>query len=55
MVYNQEADCFLHFIFEQWDSGGHLDLDMSTIVTSLSENLGLSYSEVKKTDVEGFP
>jgi hypothetical protein len=37
MVYNQEVDCSLHFTFKQWNPGGHLDLDMSTIVTSLSK------------------
>jgi hypothetical protein len=25
-VYNQEADCSLHFTFDQWDLGDHLDL-----------------------------
>jgi hypothetical protein len=32
VVYNQEAYCSLHFICEQWDPGGYLDLNMSTIV-----------------------
>jgi len=26
IVYSQEVDCSLHFTFEQWDPGGHLDL-----------------------------
>lgn len=32
VVYNQEADWSLHFNCEQWDPGGFLDLNMSTIV-----------------------
>jgi len=34
IVYSQEVDCSLYFIFEQWGPGGYLDLNMSTIVRS---------------------